>query len=119
METQNMQPAGEPPGLALYRISVGHYFSRALALAAKLGIADLLRDGPCPCEYLAMKTETHAPSLNRMMRLLASIGIFEERDNGNFALTSQGELLRTGVPGSMVDGASLRRRRCSGCVEGT
>jgi hypothetical protein len=36
-----------------------------------------------------------------MMRLLASIGIFEERDNGNFALTSQGELLRTGVPGSM------------------
>ena len=101
METQNMQPAGEPPGLALYRISVGHYFSRALALAAKLGIADLLRDGPRPYEYLATMTETHAPSLNRVMRLLASIGIFEERDSGNFALTSQGELLRTGVPGSM------------------
>jgi SAM-dependent methyltransferase len=101
MEAQNTQPAGEPPGLALYRISVGHYFSRALALAAKLGIADLLRDGPRPYEYLATMTETHAPSLNRVMRLLASIGIFEERDDGTFALTSQGELLRTGVPGSM------------------
>jgi hypothetical protein len=36
-----------------------------------------------------------------MMRLLASIGVFEERDNGAFVLTSLGELLRTGVPGSM------------------
>ena len=68
MGTQNMQPAGDPPGLALYRISVGHYFSSALALAAKLGIADLLRDGPRSYEYLAKVTEMHAPSLNRVMR---------------------------------------------------
>ena len=101
MEARNMQPAGEPPGLALYRISVGHYFSHALALAAKLGIADLLKDGPRQYEDLAKATATHGPSLNRVMRLLASIGIFEERDKGNFALTTLGELLRTSVPGSM------------------
>jgi hypothetical protein len=101
MEAQDTQSTAEPPGLAHYRISVGHYFSRAVALAAKLGIADLLKDGPRHYEYLAEVTETHAPSLNRVMRLLASIGIFEERDNGNFALTSLSELLRTGVPGSM------------------
>src|SRR6516225_6248201 len=101
MEAQNTQPSEEPPGLALYRISIRHYSSRALALAAKLGIADLLNDGPRHYEELAKATATHGPSLNRVMRLLASIGIFEERDKGNFALTTLGELLRTSVPGSM------------------
>lgn len=101
MESQQTQTIAEPPGLALYRIGVGHYFSRALALAAKLGVADCLKDGPRHYEDLAKATETHGPSLNRVLRLLASVGIFEERENGNFALTPLGELLRTGVPGSM------------------
>jgi orsellinic acid C2-O-methyltransferase len=101
METRNTQPIAEPPGLALYRIGVGHYFSRALALAAKLGIADLLKDGPRHCDDLAAATGTHVASLARVMRLLASIGIFEERPGGNFALTQVGELLRSDVPGSM------------------
>ena len=78
-----------------------HYFSRALALAAKLGVADLLKDGPRHYSDLAKATETHAPSLNRLIRLLSSVGVFEERENGTFALTLLGELLRTGVPGSM------------------
>ena len=90
MEAHNTQPVAEPPGLALYRIGVGHYFSRAMALAAKLGIADFLKDGPRHYEDLAKATETHGPSLNRVMRLLASVGIFEERENGNFALTPLG-----------------------------
>ena len=101
MESQDIQRIGEPPGLALYRIGVGHYFSRAMALAAKLGIADLLKGGPRHYEDLAKATETHGLSLDRVMRLLASVGIFEERENGNFALTPLAELLRTGVPGSM------------------
>ena len=101
MESQNTQPAATPPGLALYQMAVGHYVSRALALAAKLGLADLLKDGPCHYGDLAKASGTHAPSLNRVMRLLASVGVFEERENGDFALTSLGELLRTGVPGSM------------------
>lgn len=101
MTMQNTQSVAEPPGLALYRIGVGHYFSRALALAAKLGIADLLKDGPRHYGELAKGTETHGPSLNRMMRLLASVGVFEERDAGQFALTPLGEMMRTDVPGSM------------------
>jgi SAM-dependent methyltransferase len=100
MEPENTQLA-IPPGIVLYQIGIGHYFSRALALAAKLGLADLLKDGPRFYGDLANATQTHPPSLNRMMRLLASVGVFEERDNGTFALTSLGELLRTGVPGSM------------------
>jgi len=101
METQNIQPSAVPSGIALYQLGVGHYFSRALALAAKLGVADLLKDGPRHYSDLAKATETHAPSLNRVLRLLASVGVFEERDQGAFALTPLAELLRTGVPGSM------------------
>jgi hypothetical protein len=107
METQNVHTIAEPPGLALYRIGVGHYFSRALALAAKLGIADLMKDGPRHHEDLAKATKTDASSLNRVMRLLASVGVFEEREGGIFALTPLGELLRTGVPGSMRSSVQL------------
>jgi hypothetical protein len=101
MEAQNIQLMSEPQGLAIYRIGIGHYFSRALALAAKLGVADFMKDGPRHYDDLARATETHGPALHRVMRLLASVGIFEERDGGYFALTPLGELLRTGVPGSM------------------
>jgi SAM-dependent methyltransferase/predicted transcriptional regulator len=82
-------------------MAVGHYFSRALALVAKLNIVDLLSDGPRHYGDLAKATATHAQSLNRVMRLMASVGVFEEQNNGNFALTPLGEPLRTGVPGSM------------------
>ena len=101
MESQNARAIAEPPGLALYRIGIGHYFSRSLALAAKLGLADFMKDGPRHYDDLAKATNTHGPSLNRVMRLLASIGIFEEREDGKFALTPLGSLLCTGVPGSM------------------
>ena len=89
-----------PPPLLLYQLATGHYVSRALLVAAKLGIADLLKDGPRHYSELAEATGTHAPSLNRMMRLLASAGVFTEGDNGDFGLTPAGECLRMGVPGS-------------------
>lgn len=100
-EGKSAQPASPPPPLALYQMAIGHYFSRALALAAKLGIADLLKDGPRHYSELANATGTNPPSLNRVMRLLASAGVFVEQEGGNFALTPLGEYLRTGVPGSM------------------
>jgi predicted transcriptional regulator len=88
------------PQRALYQMAVGHYLSRAIYLAAKLRIADLLKDGPRHFGNLARATETDAASLNRVMRLLASAGVFEEKENGNFALTALGECLREDVPGS-------------------
>ena len=93
--------ASTPPPIALYQMAIGHYLSRALALAAKLRLADLLADGPRPVGALAEATGTHAPSLNRVLRLLASAGVFTEEDGGRFALTDLGALLRTGVPFSM------------------
>ncbi len=98
-EDAGTRPA-TPPQAALYQIATGHYFSRALYLITKLGIADLLADGPRSVGELAEATATHAPSLARVLRLLASIGIVEDREDRRFALTSAGECLRAGVPGS-------------------
>jgi hypothetical protein len=88
-------------------MGVGHYVSRALDLAARLKLADQLRDGPRVAEAVADATGTHAPSLRRVMRLLASVGVFEERDDGSFALTPVGELLRTDHPESMCSAVRL------------
>jgi orsellinic acid C2-O-methyltransferase len=95
------ETGGQPPGLALYQMSIGHYLSRALALAATLGIADLLADGPRDHHDLARACAADAPSLRRVLRLLASRGVFEEQADGQFATTPLGELLRADVPGSM------------------
>jgi hypothetical protein len=90
-----------PPQLVLYQMAIGHYVSRALHVAAKLGLADLLNGGPRSYTELAQATATQAAALNRVMRLLASVGVFEEQENGRFALTPLGECLRAEMPGSM------------------
>ena len=89
-----------PPQMLLYQMAIGHYLSRALHVIAKLGVADLLSAGARGVEELAKATETHPPSLRRVMRLLASVGVFEEKEDGGFALTALGECLRADVPGS-------------------
>jgi hypothetical protein len=90
-----------PPPLALYRMATGHYVSSAVHVAAELGLADLLASGPRHHEDLARETGTHAPSLNRVLRLLAGAGVVTEEPDGRFALAPLGESLRSGVPGSM------------------
>ena len=89
-----------PPQAVLYRMAVGHYVSRALAVAAKLGIADLLTAGPLGAEELATQTQTHPGALRRMLRLLVSVGVFAEEADGRFASTPLGECLQAGTPGS-------------------
>jgi SAM-dependent methyltransferase len=90
-----------PPGLQLYQLGIGHYVSRAMYLAAKLDLAGHIARGARDFRALAVATDTDAPSLNRVLRLLASVGIFEERENGEFALTPLGDVLRDDAPGSM------------------
>ena len=96
---QNMQTSS--PGHVLYQMAMGHFVPRALALVTQLGIADLLKDGPRGVLDLAVVTQTHAPSLARVLRLLASTSVFAEMPDGKFALTPLGELLRTYAPGSV------------------
>ena len=81
----------------------GALMQRGICVAAKLGIADLLAEKPQTADELAAKTETHAPSLYRLLRTLASIGIFAETADQKFELTPIAALLREGEPNSMRD----------------
>ena len=89
------------PSAAMLQMIGGFRISRAIYLAAKLGIADLLKDGPKSSEELAQLTGTHAPSLYRVMRALASCGIFAENQQGQFTMTPLAATLRSDVPGSL------------------
>jgi hypothetical protein len=76
----------------------GYQRSRAVTVAAELGIADLLRDGPRDVDELAMATGTHAPTLYRLLRALASIGVFAECPGRCFELSPMGQFLRRDHP---------------------
>ena len=65
----------------------GYWTSQAIYAAAKFGIADLLNDGPCSVNDLAEASSTNADALYRLLRALASIGIFSEDRPKEFSLT--------------------------------
>jgi hypothetical protein len=95
------QPHELPPPVVMLQMIQGFWVSRALYVAAKLGIPDLLKDGPKSSAELAQATGTHAPSLYRVLRALDSVGVFAEDDQQRFALTPLGATLRTDIPGSL------------------
>jgi len=99
-----------PPPVTMLQMIAGFWVSRALYIAAKLGIADLLKDGPKNSEALAQATGMHAPSLYRVLRALASVGVFAEDEHGRFALTPLAATLRSDVPGSLRAFAIAERR---------
>jgi hypothetical protein len=75
--------------------------AQALIVAAQLGIADQLADGPRGAEELAAAIGAHSRALYRLLRALASDGVFAILNDGRFALTPLAEPLRTDVPGSL------------------
>jgi hypothetical protein len=89
------------PSLAMLRLVTGFWVSRALYIATKLGVADLLKDEPTAIGDLARATGSHAPSLYRVLPTLASVGVFTEDAQGRFALTPLGATLQTDIPGSL------------------
>jgi len=90
-----------PAAFQMLQFVMGFWMSRAVHVLAKLGIPDLLQSGPKSVEELAQATETHAPSLYRLLRALASNGLVKVESDGRFALTPLSETLVTGVPGSL------------------
>lgn len=85
----------------------GIHISRCVYAVAALGIPDLLADGPRSSRDLAMATQTHEPSLYRVLRALAGLGVLEEPEPRTFTLTLVGERLRTGAPLSMRSWATF------------
>ncbi|MFN8491776.1 MAG: methyltransferase dimerization domain-containing protein [Caldilineaceae bacterium] len=90
-----------PPPVTLLQMMTGYWISQALYIVAKLGVADLLVNGPQPATDLATATQTDGSSLYRLLRALASVGVFSETTPGSFALTPLAALLRTDTPDSM------------------
>lgn len=84
----------------LRRAVNGYQVSQALHVAAALGIADLLADGPRSTEDLAAACGAHPDSLHRLLRALGTIGVVAAEPERRFALTEFGQGLRSDVPGS-------------------
>jgi O-methyltransferase domain len=102
LENCFVQGASElPPPMRIFFLSQGMIISTSLSLAAELGIADHLADGPRSSKELAQVTSVHPRSLYRLLRLLCSIDVFTEVQPDSFAQTPLSECLRTGVPGSL------------------
>src|SRR5712692_5707827 len=88
-----------PP--VLFQMATSYWVSQAIYVAAKLGIADLLKEGPQSCVALATATGSDAPSLFRLMRALSSVGVFSYVRTDCFALSRLAESLQTEVRGSL------------------
>ena len=92
-----------PPAIAMLRFLGGFRIARIIYVVAELGIADLLVDGAKTSAELAQATQTHESSLYRVLRSLASVGIFAQDDDGKFKLTPAAKYLAGDTPGSLRD----------------
>lgn len=85
----------------------GKCLTQAVSVAAHLGIADRLKDGPRTAEALAPVCGANADALHRLMRALATVGVFVEHPDRTFSLTPVGDCLRTDVPTSLASMAKF------------
>jgi SAM-dependent methyltransferase len=92
---------------------LGYRLSQALHVAAQLRIADLLSDGAKDVAQLAHVAGAHAPSLRRLLRVLASEGVFVETAPDRFELTPLAALLRSDVPDSLRERAVFDGEECN------
>jgi hypothetical protein len=96
-----------PPHVMVMQMISAPMVASAIYVAAKLGIADTLQEGGRTAEELAKKTQTHGPSLYRLLRALASFGFFRENEKGQFDLTEMGRTLQTNHPVSVRNAALM------------
>lgn len=104
---------------ALIQMASATWVSRSVYAAAKLGIADFLKEGAKSYEDLAALTETDPQALYRLLRALSSLGVFTEIEPEHFALTPTGYFLQTDIPGSLRAMALMYGEddyKASGCL---
>ncbi len=100
-ETRSTEPADPAPAAEVLRLATAYQASRATYVATKLGVPDLLADGPKSAADLAAATGADGSSLRRLLRALAALGVLAEGGDGRFALGRLGGCLRGDVPGSV------------------
>lgn len=89
-----------PPAAQIMQMLSGYWLTQGLYVAAKLELADRLASGPRHADELAAETGCQPRALYRLLRSLASLGVFTEIEPRTFALTPLAECLRRDVPGS-------------------
>jgi hypothetical protein len=94
-------PGGPASSARILDLIGGMWAARAVGAFARLGIADHLGDGPRTASELAPAVGADEGALFRLMRAVVAIGVLTRHPRGRFALTSFGQCLRSGVPGSM------------------
>jgi SAM-dependent methyltransferase len=90
-----------PPPAAMLGLISGYWISQAVGVVALFGVADQLSQGPRASDDLARSVGADPPSLYRVLRLLASLGVFTEVAPRTFGLTPLGETLRSDAPDSV------------------
>lgn len=114
-----------PPQAAIMQLVTGRFVSEAVGVVAKLGIADMLANGPKTSMEMAERAGVNADALFRVLRLAAMVGVVSETEPRTFVLTPVGDTLRSDAPGSMLGMAlwltSSTNYKCWGdlmnCVE--
>ena len=101
-----------PPEARLWNLIRGALGTKAFGIAADLGVADALAAGPRSVAELADENGADPDTLQRILRALASDGVFAEDEPGVFRNTEASELLRRDVPGRWREFAHLFSETC-------
>jgi O-methyltransferase/methyltransferase family protein len=94
-----------PAPAAMMEMIVAGWPAQAITVAAQLGVADALADGPLPIDELAARVGADADALQRLLRALIGRGIFRHRRDGRYALNSLADTLRSDAPVSLASAA--------------
>jgi hypothetical protein len=95
------------PAVQLLQLISGYWLTQCVAVAAELGVADALAGGPLDVDTLAARVGADAGALHRLLRALASLGVFAGDADG-YALTPLGECLRRDAEDSLRSLAIMR-----------
>ena len=99
----NANPTESDRAQELFGLIMSKVLTQCLGVAAQLGIADLLKDGERPVSALASELKVDGSSLYRVLRTLASFGVFAESQPEWFELTALAEPLAAASPNSLRD----------------
>ncbi|MDQ2636709.1 MAG: acetylserotonin O-methyltransferase [Actinomycetota bacterium] len=98
---QHLHRATVPQSVAVLEMAMGAWTTQTMYVAAKLGVADQLANGPARAAHVAERVGAQPDALYRLMRALAAKGLLDHRGDDTFALTKVGQALRSDVPDSM------------------
>lgn len=100
-------PQAQQLNMQMMQLVSGYWVTQMVGVAAHLGVADVLADGPLDADAIAQRVNAHGSSVYRLLRTLSTLGVFAEHEGRRFSLTPLAELLRTGVPGSLREMAMM------------